>query len=98
MGKFMDETKQKFIRQNAEDMTISDLAKAFKQPYSSMHAYCTKYKIKCKSQAAAKREERNCQVFEKPKVKINGTRVNRPPAVYTNRSPYGIASSGNHAI
>lgn len=76
-----------FIRINAPKMTIKELSKATNKKPVALYSYLHKYNIPFLYEFPSM-ERRQINIPEdEPKRPIQ-----RPPAVYSNHSPFGIAS------
>jgi arsenate reductase-like glutaredoxin family protein len=78
-----------FIRVNAEELTAEELAKCTGEKVDAVRRFCQANKITYKK-VGCKRKRTNART-EGERVRPQGNR-NRPPATYSNHSPYGIAS------
>lgn len=98
MGKLLDKDKENFIRKNAEDLTVKELVAVTGQTETAVRGFCHKHRIKFKKAYVARREERRRQDIAAGKIWTKAISHKRPPAIYTNRTPFGIASHDNQAL
>jgi len=77
-----------WLRTNSRDFTIQELADRFDYNYHQMHSLLSRYLLPAKK---AKRigKAKN----ERPVCDPQGKKYQRPAPVYSNTSPYGIASA-----
>jgi excisionase family DNA binding protein len=92
----MDDWKEAFIRANHQEMSVPDMAKALDVSKPTVYNYCHNNKLpikKVRSNWRGPYKPKENKVFvHKAMPEPEPVRDVRAPAVYSNRSPYGLAT------
>lgn len=87
-GKEMEADQMDYIREHALKLTVKELSQLTKANEKTIYAFCKRENIEVKRLRQPKRKQ------SETVKKLN--QYVRPPALYSNRSPYGIARNGRY--
>lgn len=94
-----DQEKMGFLFKNCEDFTMADMAAVLEVGVDVIYRVRDRYSLKFKgSETPEPAPEKQKKFHRDPKLTIDAPKKPyiRPPAVYSNSSPMGIASEERH--
>lgn len=101
MARKLPVDQDNYIRLNAEEMTVREMAKALDMKIAAVYDFCYANGISFKRDSRREPSPppprfpfKHIHKAEPQEEEDRKPSFTRPPAVYSNRSPYGIASSG----
>jgi hypothetical protein len=91
-----DSWKTAFIRVNASNHTASELSQMLEVPVSFIYSFCKHHGLRLKKYKPGEKLKRvtpttSSDYLGDDILVQDPIKKQRPPAVYTNRSPYGLA-------